>query len=71
MRSGTVKWFNKTKGYGFITPHDRSVDVFVFYPSILQEGYKLLITGQKVKFRAVHSAFGPKTTEVLVDATHA
>lgn len=58
MRSGTVKWFNEAKGYGFITPDDGGPDVFVHH-SIIQGGasFKKLDDGQKVEFE---SHKGPK-----------
>ena len=48
--TGIVKWFNAEKGYGFITPDDGSEDVFVHFSSIVVDGYKKLIEGQKVTF---------------------
>ena len=50
MNSGTVKWFNAEKGYGFITNDASGEDVFVHYSSIVSEGYKSLNEGQKVTF---------------------
>ena len=50
MFTGTVKWFNAEKGYGFITNDDGSGDVFVHFSSILVDGYKTLAEGQKVTF---------------------
>ena len=50
MNNGTVKWFNATKGYGFITNDASGEDVFVHYSSIVSEGYKSLNEGQKVTF---------------------
>lgn len=50
MQTGTVKWFHRSKGYGFIRPADGSKDVFVFYPSIQAEGFKNLSSGQRVQF---------------------
>lgn len=57
MQMGTVKWFNNSKGYGFITPADGSPDVFVHYSTIETDGYKSLAEGQAVEFE---SASGPK-----------
>lgn len=50
MATGTVKWFNDSKGYGFITPVDGSDDVFVHHSSIRAEGFKSLSEGQQVSF---------------------
>lgn len=57
MQTGTVKWFNNAKGYGFILPDDGSGDVFVHYSSITMEGYKTLKAGQLVSYDTVA---GPK-----------
>ncbi len=50
MKTGTVKWFNKEKGFGFISNDEDGVDVFVHYTAIVGEGYKSLVEGQKVEF---------------------
>lgn len=50
MNTGTVKWFNETKGFGFISNDDGSDDVFVHFSSILVDGFKTLAEGQKVQF---------------------
>ncbi|HAU28965.1 MAG TPA: cold-shock protein [Rhodospirillaceae bacterium] len=50
MATGTVKWFNATKGYGFITPEDGDRDVFVHITAVEQAGLKGLRDGQKVSF---------------------
>jgi len=63
MRTGTVRWFNEAKGFGFIAPQDGTADVFVFYPAIQTEGYKKLIDGQRVEFLCQH---GPKGTQATV-----
>ena len=58
--SGTVKWFNAEKGYGFITPDDGSEDVFVHFSAIVAEGYKKLLEGQKVNFETEPDPRGAK-----------
>ena len=50
MASGTVKWFNDAKGYGFIAPEDGSKDVFVHFSAIKSNGFKTLKEGQKVSY---------------------
>ncbi len=57
MATGTVKWFNATKGFGFITPEDGTPDVFAHFSSIEGSGYRELIEGQRVDFEAEQ---GPK-----------
>lgn len=57
MTTGTVKWFNETKGFGFITPEDGSADVFVHFSSIQGDGFKTLNEGQSVTFDVEN---GPK-----------
>lgn len=57
MQTGIVKWFNNSKGFGFITPSDGSPDVFVHFSSVETDGYKSLTEGQAVEFE---SASGPK-----------
>ncbi len=59
MAEGTVKWFNATKGFGFITPDDGTADVFAHFSSIEGSGYRELIEGQKVDFEAEQ---GPKSS---------
>lgn len=57
MRTGTVKWFNNTKGYGFILADDGGGDIFAHYSAIDMDGYKTLKAGQSVQFEAEQ---GPK-----------
>jgi CspA family cold shock protein len=61
---GTVKWFNDTKGFGFITPSDGSTDVFVHHTSIQSEGYRSLSEGDQVEFEVTDGEKGPKATNV-------
>jgi CspA family cold shock protein len=61
MPEGTVKWFNATKGYGFITPDDGSPDVFAHFSSIEGSGYRELIEGQRVSFEAEQGQKGMQT----------
>jgi CspA family cold shock protein len=61
---GTVKWFNDTKGFGFVTPADGSADVFVHHTSIQSEGYRSLAEGTEVEFEVVEGEKGPKATNV-------
>ena len=60
---GKVKWFNNTKGYGFIG-RDDGPDVFVHYSAILGEGYRTLAEGDLVKFEIVQGAKGPQAASV-------
>jgi CspA family cold shock protein len=63
MPTGTVKWFNESKGFGFISPQDGSADVFVHYSVIQSDGYKKLAEGQAVEF---DSQKGPKGMQATV-----
>jgi CspA family cold shock protein len=64
MASGTVKWFNESKGYGFIARDDGQGDVFVHYSSIAAEGFKTLAEGQKVTFDIQQGPKGPAAANV-------
>ncbi|MBU2965302.1 cold shock domain protein CspD [Amphritea opalescens] len=58
MHTGTVKWFNNAKGFGFIVSPDFEEDLFVHYSAIITEGYKSLRTGQSVQFEAAPKDVG-------------
>jgi CspA family cold shock protein len=64
MAIGTVKWFNATKGYGFITPTDGGDDVFAHYSAIEMEGYKTLKEGQKVEYEVQEGPKGPQASHI-------
>jgi CspA family cold shock protein len=64
MASGTVKWFNDDKGFGFITPDDGSKDVFVHHSGIAGEGFRTLAEGAKVSYEAENGDKGPKAVNV-------
>ena len=65
-KTGTVKWFNNSKGYGFITPEEGGKDLFVHMSSIMMEGYKTLADNQKVSYQVETSDRGPVATNVTV-----
>ena len=65
MSTGTVKWFNADKGYGFITPDDGGDDLFVYHSEIRTEGYASLDEGQKVEFTVGEGRKGPCATNVI------
>jgi CspA family cold shock protein len=62
MQTGTVKWFNESRGFGFISPTDRTRDVFVHFSTIQQEGYKTLAEGQQVEYESIVGPKGPQAT---------
>ena len=63
-QTGTVKWFNDAKGFGFITPENGSADLFVHFRSIQGSGFKSLQEGQKVTFKVVQGQKGLQADEV-------
>lgn len=67
MATGKVKWFNESKGYGFIAPSDGSADVFVHFSAIIANGFKTLAEGQTVTFEVEQGAKGPQATRVAVE----
>ena len=64
MTTGTVKWFNESKGFGFITPADGGKDVFVHFSEIQSEGFKVLAEGQSVTFNVENGPKGLQATRV-------
>ena len=65
MSTGTVKWFNSSKGFGFINPDDGSADLFVHHTEIKSNGYASLDEGQKVEFEVGQGKKGPCATNVI------
>ena len=65
VKTGTVKWFNASKGYGFITPADGDKDLFVHMREIQMEGFKTLNEGQSVDYNEGSSDKGPCATNVI------
>lgn len=63
--SGTVKWFNNARGYGFITRGEDSEDIFVHYRSIRGEGYRSLVEGQTVEFAVLSGEKGLQADDVV------
>jgi CspA family cold shock protein len=65
MATGTVKWFDETKGFGFITPSDGGDDIFVHHSAIQGSGFKTLADGQKVSYESQRGPKGMNATEVV------
>jgi len=65
MKSGKVKWFNNSKGYGFIRPDEGGEDLFVHYSYIEMEGYKTLKAGQSVTFEITQADKGLHATNIM------
>jgi CspA family cold shock protein len=64
MATGTVKWFNDDKGFGFVTPDEAGKDLFVHYSGIAGEGFKSLAEGARVSYEAEPGDKGPKAVNV-------
>jgi len=64
MSTGTVKWFNESKGFGFISPSDGSADVFVHFSAIAASGFRTLAEGQQVSFDVERGPKGLQATNV-------
>jgi len=68
MATGTVKWFNDAKGYGFITPDDGGEDLFAHFSAIQMNGFKTLKEGQKVQFEVVQGPKGKQASNITAPA---
>ena len=68
-RSGSVKWFSRVKGYGFIAPDDQEKEIFVHFSGIDAEGYRNLEQGQKVAFEVEDTPKGPQAIHVTLVAS--
>lgn len=65
MATGTVKWFNDQKGFGFITPDDGTADIFAHHTAIQMQGFKTLAENQKVEFQAEKTDKGMRATTIV------
>jgi len=66
MATGTVKWFNDAKGFGFITPDDKSEDLFAHFSAIESSGFKSLKEGQKVSYEATQGPKGKQASSIKI-----
>ena len=66
MATGTVKWFNDAKGFGFITPEDGSADVFAHFSAIASEGFRSLAEGQQVSYDVESGPKGPQAANIKI-----
>lgn len=67
MATGIVKWFNPTKGFGFITPDNGGPDLFVHFSAIKAEGYKTLVENQRVSFNVTSGPKGEQATDIRAE----
>ena len=65
MEIGIVKWFNNSKGFGFISVEGVDTDIFAHYSVIEMDGYRSLNAGQKVRFEAIHGEKGSHATKII------
>jgi CspA family cold shock protein len=68
MATGTVKWFNDSKGFGFITPEDGGKDLFAHFSAIQEAGFKTLKEGQRVTFDVGAGPKGPQASNIRSDS---
>ena len=66
--TGTVKWFNETKGFGFIKPDDGGADLFAHYSGIKAKGFRTLKENQKVEYQVQQGQKGPQAVEIDIVA---
>ena len=66
MATGTVKWFNNAKGFGFICPEDGEDDIFAHYSTIQMEGYRTLKAGQQVNYEVQRGPKGYHASEIIL-----
>ncbi len=65
MATGTVKWFNESKGYGFITPDEKGEDLFAHFSAIKMDGFKTLKEGQRVSFEVTTGPKGKQASNIM------
>lgn len=66
MATGTIKWFNESKGFGFIAPSDGGADVFVHFSAIMGDGFRTLAEGQSVSYQVEKGPKGLQASQVTV-----
>ena len=71
MPTGTVKWFNNAKGYGFIVPEEGGEDLFAHFSAVNMDGYKTLSAGDPVQFEVTVGDKGPQATDIVPIASGA